>query len=184
MFADANRSGDDVFILTRQQLVKSDRDDYVDVYDVRVGAAPPDQPLDTAPACEGEACQGALSALLADDVLGSLSLDGESKRGSGHPRLTVKHRAMFHGSVGLLSVKLGAAGRIAWSGRGLVSGSLRRGSAGAVKLRLRLGTSARVRLKLSGHYTTTVHLTFHAADGSKATKTVHVTFKTRQRKGR
>jgi hypothetical protein len=182
--ADASRSGDDVFVVTRQQLVPSDRDDYVDLYDVRVGPAPPLAPFDTAPACEGEGCQGVPSTPPGDDVLGSLTLDGGQQSGPGQPRLTGRDRATFHGAVGLLSVKLSAAGRIAWRGRGLASGSLRRGSAGTAKLRLRLGKSARARLTRSGRYTTAVRLTFLAADGGKATSIVHVTFKTQQRKGR
>jgi hypothetical protein len=184
MFADASRSGDDVFVVTRQQLVPSDRDDYVDVYDVRVGAAPPERPLDTAPACEGEVCQGALSATPNGADIGTLSLDGDATSGASHARLAVKHRVRFRGSAGLLRVKLGSGGRIAWSGRGLVSGSLSRASAGVVRLHVRLRRSARVRLARSGHYTTAVRLRFRAVDGGKATATVHVTFKTRQRKGR
>jgi hypothetical protein len=184
MFADASRSGDDVFVVTRQQLVSSDQDDYVDLYDVRVGPGLSVPPLDTAPSCEGEGCQGVPSAPPGDDVVGSLTLEEVQRSGSAHAGLTVRHRARFRGAVGLLSVKLSAAGRIAWRGRGLVSGSLRRGSAGTARLRLRLGRSARVRLTRSGEYATAVRLTFHAAEGGKATRIVHVTFKTRQRKGR
>jgi len=182
MFADASRNGDDVFVVTRQQLVPSDQDGYVDVYDIRVGPAPPGSPLDTAPACEGGACQGALSVAPAEAALGS-SLD-DAAPGAVHAHLTVRRRATFRGTTGTLSVKLNAGGRIAWRGRGLVSGSLRRSSEGTAKVRLRLSRSARVELKRSGHYTTVVRLTFHAADGSEATATVHVTFRARQRKGR
>lgn len=57
MFVDASRSGEDVFVVTRAKLVKPDRDNYVDVYDVRAGAMPAEQPAE-APACEGDACQG------------------------------------------------------------------------------------------------------------------------------
>ena len=37
IFADASASGDDVFIVTRNRLVPDDRDNYIDLYDVRVG---------------------------------------------------------------------------------------------------------------------------------------------------
>ena len=181
MFADASRSGDDVFVVTRQQLAKSDRDDYVDLYDVRVGAAPLDRPLDTAAACDGEACQGQPSVPPADDVLGSLSLE-DALPGAIGARLTVRHRATFHGSAGLLRVRLSAAGRIAWSGRGVISRSLRRGSEGTARLHVRLRKSARAELERSGRYTTTVRLRFQAVDGSRVTGTVRVTF--RARKGR
>lgn len=56
---DASRSGDDVFFFTRSRLASQDEDDFVDVYDARVGGglaaqneAPPGVP------CEGEACKG------------------------------------------------------------------------------------------------------------------------------
>jgi hypothetical protein len=52
-FLDASESGDDVFIVTRAKLASGDEDDLFDVYDVRVGSAPP------APsACTGTGCQG------------------------------------------------------------------------------------------------------------------------------
>ena len=52
-FLDASESGDDLFIVTRAKLVSGDEDDLFDVYDVRVGTAPP-----TPPACTGTGCQG------------------------------------------------------------------------------------------------------------------------------
>jgi hypothetical protein len=52
-FLDASESGDDVFIVTRAKLVSGDEDDLFDVYDVRVGSAPP-----TPPVCTGTGCQG------------------------------------------------------------------------------------------------------------------------------
>ncbi|HKG01990.1 MAG TPA: hypothetical protein VKB03_02325 [Conexibacter sp.] len=184
MFADASRSGDDVFVVTRQQLVRSDRDDYVDVYDVRVGPAPPVPPIDTAPACEGEACQGALPATPVAPNLGSSSFEGDATPGVSHVRLAVKRRVTLRGATGVLSVKHSAAGRIAWRGRGLVSGSLRRGGAGTAKVRLRLGKSARERFERSGRYATAVRLSFRTADGGRATRVIQVTFKTQSRKGR
>ena len=176
MFVDASRSGNDVFVVTRAKLVRSDQDNYVDLYDVRVGAALPDQPAD-APACEGEACHGAPSASPADESLGSLSLEGDNGGGAAVARLGVRRRVRFRGAAGLLSVRLSGAGRVVWAGRGVVSGSLRHGSAGTVKLRVRLGKGARARLRRLGHYSTTVRLTFHAANGASTTASVHVTFR-------
>lgn len=51
---DASASGDDVFIITRAQLVPQDRNENYDVYDARVGAVRPLSP----PACSGTGCQG------------------------------------------------------------------------------------------------------------------------------
>jgi hypothetical protein len=51
---DASASGEDVFIATREQLVGSDVDGAVDLYDVRVnGGFPEPAP---APVCEGDSC--------------------------------------------------------------------------------------------------------------------------------
>jgi hypothetical protein len=52
-FLDASESGNDLFIVTRAKLVSGDEDDLFDVYDVRVGSAPP-----TPPVCTGTGCQG------------------------------------------------------------------------------------------------------------------------------
>ena len=47
-------TGDNVFVITRAQLVPQDRNDLDDVYDVRVGGYQPPAP----PACSGTGCQG------------------------------------------------------------------------------------------------------------------------------
>jgi hypothetical protein len=54
-FVDATPDGGNVFFLTRNSLIGSDRDGNVDLYDARVGGgfAEPVPP----PACEGDACQ-------------------------------------------------------------------------------------------------------------------------------
>ena len=52
-FLDASESGNDVFVVTRAKLVSGDEDDLFDVYDVRVGSAPPAPPV-----CTGTGCQG------------------------------------------------------------------------------------------------------------------------------
>jgi hypothetical protein len=50
----SSTSGNDVFITTRAKLVPQDRNDNIDLYDVRVDGV---KPL-TAPACSGSGCQG------------------------------------------------------------------------------------------------------------------------------
>jgi len=57
-FADADESGENVFIATRQQLVQADHDDLVDVYDARLGGGTAPSPPSSAP-CEGRACRDA-----------------------------------------------------------------------------------------------------------------------------
>jgi hypothetical protein len=55
-FGDASLSGDDVFILTDDQLSGWDTDRSYDVYDARVGGGLPEPPAGVIP-CEGDSCQ-------------------------------------------------------------------------------------------------------------------------------
>ncbi len=55
---DASASGDDVFLMTRSQLLSTDRNEYNDIYDARVGVVAPTSP----PQCTGTGCQGIAAA--------------------------------------------------------------------------------------------------------------------------
>ncbi len=183
-FTDASASGDDVFLVTRQRLVGSDQDDLVDLYDARIGDALPDNtPEAPAPACEGESCQPPPAAGPGEDLLGSLAFDDGGTGGSGRSGLAVRRRLVLHGAAGSLRVTLSAAGTLAWRGRGLRSGSVRRTRAGALVLRLRLNRSARAQLRTSGTYTTSVRLTLTSAD-EDVSRTTRVTFKAAAKRGR
>jgi hypothetical protein len=57
-FIDASASGEDVFIVTRGQLVPQDRNEDYDLYDARVGGVQPLVPT----VCSGSGCQGVPSA--------------------------------------------------------------------------------------------------------------------------
>jgi DNA-binding beta-propeller fold protein YncE len=78
-FLDASENGDDIFFLTKAQLVPTDADSSLDVYDARaphvpgeaVGYSEPVKP----PACEGDACQSPVAAP-EDPTPGSLSFQG------------------------------------------------------------------------------------------------------------
>jgi hypothetical protein len=61
-FDDASAEGEDVYITTTERLAPQDRDDEYDVYDVRAGGGA--VPTATAARCQGEGCQGALTASL------------------------------------------------------------------------------------------------------------------------
>jgi len=80
MFADASKSGDDVFILTRQPLVSSDRDELVDLYDVRASGGLPEPALVETPPCQGEDCQPPSS-----NGPGAATIDSKAVR-AGNPR--------------------------------------------------------------------------------------------------
>lgn len=182
-FSDASSSGDDVFLVTRQRLVGSDHDDLVDLYDARIGDALPDVSEEASPGCQGETCQPPPSVAPAEDLLGSLAFDDG---GVGGPRvggISVRARLALHGAAGPLRVKLAGPGRLSWSGKGLRSGSVRRSRSGTVVVHLRLGRRARTRLRTSGLYRTSVHLTFSSAGGD-VSRTTRVTFTAATKKGR
>jgi hypothetical protein len=179
-FADASASGDDVFVVTRQRLVSADRDGLVDLYDVRVGPPLPIAPISTVPPCDGDGCQAPPSGSPAEDTLGSLSLEENATAKSRLTVLSLRHRVAFRGGTGALRVRLPAAGKLSWRGKGLRSGAVSSGRARSVTVRLRLGAHPRSVLRRSGKYVTVVHLAFVAKDGSRTTSTVRATFLTRK----
>jgi hypothetical protein len=83
---DAGSSGDDVFIITRAQLVPADRNDNDDVYDARVGGVQPA----TAPACAGSGCQGVPPAPPIFATPSSVTFEGVGNFPSSSKR--VEHR--------------------------------------------------------------------------------------------
>jgi hypothetical protein len=185
-FADASASGNDVFIVTRQRLVASDRDDLVDLYDVRDGSSLPPEVVEQPNSdCEGDGCQPPPSASPPGHPRGSSIFEDDGGAGSAGSRLlAVRQRVVLHGATGLLRVELFAAGRLSWSGRGLRAGSIRRGRGGAYEVELRLSRRARARLRASGVFTTSVHLRFVSAGGDEVRRATRVTFRVAARKGR
>jgi hypothetical protein len=183
-FVDASTSGDDVFVLTRQPLGASDHDDLVDLYDVRVGPAPPESQIQQPLPCDGEGCQASPSTAPAEDALGSLLLDDGDPGPPGPKALVAQRKATLHGASGSLSIRLLTPGTLEWRGRGLRSGSARRGRAGTVRLSVHLTRSGKARLRNRGSYRTTLRLKLVQADGAEVTSAVRVTFRATATKGR
>jgi len=183
-FVDASASGDDVFLVTRQRLVASDRDDLVDLYDARVGDSLPTPSEEKTPACEGETCQPPPSVSPPEEIGGSLDFDQSGASIGDIEDLSVRKRLVIHGVVGSLRVRLSAAGRLTWSGKGLRAGAVRHSSPGAHVLRLELRGAARRQLRAAGKYVTSLRLTFISSTGDGIRKTVRVTFRSAARKGR
>ncbi|HEX5307922.1 MAG TPA: hypothetical protein VFW38_02460 [Solirubrobacteraceae bacterium] len=94
-FLDASESGEDVFIVTRANLVGSDEDGLYDVYDVRVGAAQP-----TSPACTGTGCQGlppaapifATPSSVTFEGVGNFAAPAKGLKGKPKPKKKPKQR--------------------------------------------------------------------------------------------
>jgi hypothetical protein len=184
-FADASANGADVFIVTRQSLVASDRDDLVDLYDVRDGSslpevADPPQPTE----CAGDQCQAPSPVSPSKGVLSTRFFETLGGGVGSSKLLAVRKRIVVRGPGGSLPVRLFAVGRLSWSGRGLRAGRATRSRAGMYRVRLRLTRRARGQLRVSGALTTSVHLTFVSAGGDEVNRTTRVTFRVAARKGR
>lgn len=93
-FIDASPDGDDVFIVTRDQLVGWDVDNAYDLYDARVGGGFPEPPV-AAPNCAGEACLPGAGAPPAASSVGSNAYRGAGDAGA---KLR-KHRKCGHRRV-------------------------------------------------------------------------------------
>jgi hypothetical protein len=72
-FLDSTPSGDDAFFITREQLLRQDGNDQLDLYDARVGGG---IPSGETPPCGGEACRGPLSTPPAPPVPASAIFTG------------------------------------------------------------------------------------------------------------
>jgi len=185
MFADASQSGDDVFVLTRQALTSSDRDELVDLYDVRVGAAPPEPETHMPAPCQGEACQPPPSASPPEDTVGSLLFeDNGSSSATSKKALVVRQRATFHHASASFRVRLLVPGTLEWRGRGLKAGSAKRARAGTAHISLRLTRAARAQLRKKGTYQTTLHVTLVQSGGAEVSAATRVTFRATPKKGR
>ena len=85
-FMDASASGRDAFFVTRERLVGWDTDNSYDLYDARVDGGLPEPAV--SPPCVGDACQGAVGALVVPGAIGSSGFDG---KGNTRERLKPRH---------------------------------------------------------------------------------------------
>jgi hypothetical protein len=94
-FADADESGENVYIATRQQLAPGDVDDLVDIYDARIGGgSPPSAPLP--PACAGRGCRDATPPPIADAQPPSSTFNGPGNPKPPVHRPHKRHRKPHH----------------------------------------------------------------------------------------
>jgi hypothetical protein len=93
-FVDASASGDDVFFISRAQLVGQDTDQLVDLYDVRAPHVPGEAVGFPAPAvtgaCDGEECLPGAPSTPEYAPLSSLLLTGPESAPSTTPRSAIK----------------------------------------------------------------------------------------------
>jgi hypothetical protein len=97
---DASESGDDVFFETRSQLVPTDTDENIDVYDAKVGGGFP-ATGSVSPPCEAAACRPPLEAAPAAASIGSRSFVGPAnkkvQKKKHHKKKHQKHQKKKHG---------------------------------------------------------------------------------------
>jgi len=97
-FADADLEGNNIFFLTRQQLVAQDKDQLVEVYDARVNGGIATQNQTPKPPCEGEACLGLGSSGQAAQTPGTSTFSGSGNASTTRsPAACVKGRTRKHG---------------------------------------------------------------------------------------
>ena len=88
---DASADGNDVFFLTRSQLVRQDEDELVDAYDARVDGGLPRQNEPHPPVCESlDGCRQGADPSARERAAGSASFSGPADPKPGKLR---KHRA-------------------------------------------------------------------------------------------
>ncbi len=93
-FMGASSNGDDVFFVTAQPLVRSDRDVSLDVYDARVGGVAEPAPL---PGCQGDECQGTPMAAPGFANPGTSSLTGPGNSASRSKKKRHRSKKKQHG---------------------------------------------------------------------------------------
>jgi hypothetical protein len=86
-FGDASVSGNDVFIFSRDAMVPRDKDQLLDVYDVRVDGGLVSQHPSEPPACSGDACRGRATSPSNQPGAGTAVFSGP-----GNPPVT-RHKA-------------------------------------------------------------------------------------------
>jgi hypothetical protein len=137
-------SGQNVFFTTETHLVGQDGDDLSDLYDARIGGGFPAPKVN---ACSGEACQGALSGLLAPVMPGSLSPGGVGNvtpppAPSAKPTVEIL-KIKVTASTLLVTVKTSAKGRVQISGKGLTT-TIKEGlKAGTHQIKVKLTKAGR-----------------------------------------
>lgn len=175
-FLSASPSGDDVFVVTREQLVPEDRDDFVDVYDVRVGGGAA-RMASVAP-CEGDACQGPPSG--SPELASPGTRTFSAAQAVPAPRAAVQARISVprtvRGATVRAAVRVSQAGRIRVSGAGARSVQRTVGRAGTYRIAVGLSPKGRTALARKRRLAVTLTIRFTPARGAAKVLRARVTF--------
>lgn len=179
---DSSDNGRDVFIMTRTAYDPRDQDaNEVDLYDARIDGGFPYQKEAVAAKCSGDACQAPPTAAPGPPSLGSAGLHGQGNLKSLSVKVA-KPKAARGASI-TLSIQLPGAGGLTVSGAHLKNVARGVDRAGVYRVRITLTSATRAALKRKRSVTAVAKLLFTASDGSKASATVKLLFKSASSKG-
>jgi hypothetical protein len=175
LFEDTTASGNDVFFLTRDQLVGQDSDSNVDVYDARVGGGFPGPPPPPVP-CLPEDCHGQPSSAPAAPVAASITFFGP---GNGvQAGVTARAKVLskvVHGAVFIIRVRVPGGGGVVISGAGIRTVHRAFSTAGTFGVRVTLTGSARRALRHKHKLRLKLLVRYSPAAGAGSSATVRVT---------
>jgi hypothetical protein len=165
---DNSASGDDVFFVTAESLVKRDTEGSRDVYDARVGAA---GEAAEKPAC-GSSCQGEPGTNSAPTPIGSESVSVPA----GQRTLTIKV-GIGKGSTSQLKFTAPGRGKVSAWGPDIRRATRSIPRPGGYEMSVTLNRKAKQRLRKTGRLVTRVNVQFKPAQGQPTTSNVSITFK-------
>jgi hypothetical protein len=186
-FAGTDSTGANAFFATDDKLVPEDRDSISDIYDARIDGG--FEAL-VAPSCIGESCQGQPDSPPMFPSAGSISIQLSGNVLGGQPpaeKVTVTGKRAVIGRRASFRVTVPAAGRLAVSGRGLLTTSKTLGTASTVTVPMSLTPTSVHALQKRHALTVPIKIAFRPPGGSVSTVALTVTFKaspSKKRKGR
>jgi hypothetical protein len=179
-FQNATSSGNDVFFLTREQLVAQDTDQNVDLYDAHIDGGFPASP--TPSPCSRDTCRGQPTPGPSVPIAASVSFVGAgnvpSSSGSVGAATIAKVRVLrkvVHGTTFFLRVQVPVKGVVMIRGKLIRPFRRRVGKAGTYMFRLRLTANAKRQLKHKHKLKLKLSVGYQPAGAGTSTATVNVT---------
>lgn len=172
----SDRSGENVFFVTRDRLASTDVDDNIDVYDARVGGGFPLPPVPVL--CSGDDCRPPLTPPPADEQPASVDSPGEDPLPEPPPASLSVRRATVHGSTIAIALRVGGAGRVVATGSAVRTARRTVPRAGRYTLRTQLTKRARRALARRGRQRVALRLRMVPVSGRSTSTVTRVTVKT------
>lgn len=180
-FQGVSPSGDMVLFTSTEPMVPSHRTNASALFAVRRGGGFPEIPPDVETPCVGEECQGPTSAPPVLPGIASVSHSGDGNaptvpdlvKGS----VRVSRVKAVTGAAARLRVRVPGAGRVSLAGSSVRRARKSASKAGVYTLRIALKPRARKLLRKKKRLRVSARVSYLAADGQSASRTIKVTFK-------